>query len=421
MKLIHYLILRITLIFTVIMLLWSGVYLYLQMQEINDGNDEGLINLKQEFVIKANTTPGFVEKMEENMPLNMMVKEISREEASQTVEHFETTEVYFVTEEEEEEERMLTSAFYCELNGKYYQIQFFTSTVETDDMIENILFLTMGLWLVLIITLVVVSRIIITQVNKPFYKLLDELKKFRLDNSKSIVLPKTEVREYSELNEAVDELIHKNIDIFTEQKEFIENSSHELQTPLAIAIAKLELMTEKYQQNETQMQELNELSSVLNRMKRLNASLLLLSKIRNHQFTNLQSVNLNEVLTQSLEELADFIDYKEIKVNLDSQAVIWQEMNADLAQILLVNLLKNAITHNEQGGNIDIEISQNKIIISNSGTSEIQHIFSRYNSGQTSGNSSGLGLAIVKSIADLYKINIEYAFENSKHSFVLRF
>jgi signal transduction histidine kinase len=354
-------------------------------------------------------------------PLNMIVTEISSEEASQIIESFQTTQVYFASELEEEEVRMFTSAFYCELNGKHYRIQFFTSTVETDDMIKNIFYLTFTLWIILIITLMWVSKVIISRANKPFYKLLDELKHFRLDKRKNIALPKTKITEYIQLNEAVNELISKNINIFTEQKEFIENCSHELQTPLAVALAKLELLAEKYQNDETHIQELAELIGVLNRMKRLNSSLLLLSKIKNNQFAELQPLNLNKELQKSLDELSDFMDYKEISVGFESEKTITKEMNADLARILFVNLLKNAVTHSEQGGKIDIQISQNQILISNSGTFEIKNTFSRYNANQINANSTGLGLSIVKSIADLYKIKVEYRFADNQHIFTLKF
>ncbi len=421
MKLINYLILRITLAFTIIMLLWSGVYLLLQIYEIHDGNDEGLINLKQEFVMKANRVEGFVEDMTKYSPLNMIVTEITSEEASQIIENFQTTLVYFASELEQEEVRMFTSAFYCQLNDKHYRIQFFTSTVETEDLLENIVYLTLALWITLIITLITVSKVIISRTNKPFYKLLDELKHFRLGKSKSIVLPETKITEYTQLNETVNELISKNINIFTEQKEFIENCSHELQTPLAIAIAKLELLAEKYEHDETHIQELTELTAVLNRMKRLNSSLLLLTKIRNNQFSDLQQVNLNEELQKSLDELSDFIDYKEIAVSFENKKTVVKEMNADLAHILFTNLLKNAIMHNRQGGKISIQFTKNQIIITNSGTVEIENIFSRYNANQTGASSTGLGLSIVKSIADLYKIRIEYRFADNQHIFSLKF
>jgi signal transduction histidine kinase len=404
------------------MFLWSGIYFWLQMREIYHDIDEGLINLKQEFVLKANKTQGFVENMEHHQPLNLRVNEISFEQAEQMVENFQTTGVYFSTELEYEEVRMLTSAFYCEQNGKYYQIQFFTSTVETNDIVKNILYLTFALWIAVVLTLILVSKIVILRANKPFYKLLDELKRFRLDNRKNITFPKTKVTEYIQLNDTVNELIAKNINIFTEQKEFIENCSHELQTPLAVAITKLELLIEKYQNNEIYIQELTELVGVLNRMKRLNSSLLLLSKIKNNQFSDLQYVNLNEVLQKSLNELSDFIQYKEIVVCFENKKTIEREINVDLAHILFTNLLKNAITHNEQGGRIEISCMSNSITIANTGGIQpLDNIFSRYRQIKTDVKHSGIGLSIVKSIADLYKIKIEYRFTEKKHIFKLNF
>ncbi|MDR1739827.1 MAG: HAMP domain-containing histidine kinase [Bacteroidales bacterium] len=433
MKLINFLIRRITVFFAVIMLLWGGVFLWMQMREIHLGNDEGLINLKQEFVLKANTTKGFAENMEEEQPLNLRIKEITFEQAEHIIENFQTTKVYFTTELEDEEVRMLTSAFYCEQNGKYYQLQFFTSTVETNDIIENILYLTSGLLVVLIITLISVSKFIVSRANKPFYQLLNELKRFRVDNSKNIVLPKTEITEYAQLNATVHELISKNINIFTEQKEFIENCSHELQTPLAVAIAKLELLIGKYQKDETYIKELTELASILSRMKRLNSSLLLLSKIKNNQFTGSQKIDLSKEIQEVLDELSDFIDYKEITVTFEKKQTLEKEMNADLVHILFTNLIKNATTHNIHGGKIEITSTSSRIIIANTGVHPLEDIFTRYNSHQTTfaSKSSGIGLSIVKSIVDLYKIRIEYRFEAEagkeadkeagKHIFILNF
>ncbi|MDR2472498.1 MAG: hypothetical protein LBD53_02885, partial [Tannerella sp.] len=146
MKLINYLTLRFAFFFTAIVFLWSAIYLFLQMKEIHDGNDEGLSNLKQEFIAKSNRLPGFVEDMERDAPLNLIISEITLEEAENIIEDFSTTQVYFSTELEDEEVRMLTSAFYCTQNGKYYRIQFFTSTVETNDLIKNIFYLLLGLW-----------------------------------------------------------------------------------------------------------------------------------------------------------------------------------------------------------------------------------------------------------------------------------
>jgi signal transduction histidine kinase len=417
MKLVDRLTLRIALVFTIVMLFWSTFYFVLQMKEIHDGNDEGLTNLKQEFIAKANRLPDFAENMEHQSPLNLIVKEISREEAETATEIFQTTRVYFSTELEHEEVRMLTSAFFCTLNGKYYQIQFFTSTVESNDLIKNMLWLMLGLWAALVLTVTVVGRIIIARTNKPFYRLLNELKQFRLGSGAMVNFPQTEIEEYGQLNEAIKDLLAKNMEAFTEQKQFIENSSHELQTPLAIVIAKLEMMLEKYQKQQEYATEIAALLNMLNRMKRLNGSLLLLSKIRNSQFPETSAVNLREIAESVLADFEDLAAYKQLAVEMRGDASPFVQMNSDLAHILLANLIKNAIAHNEAGGKIIVACEENAITVSNSGKQAATNVFSRYQSVGKGENSCGLGLSIVKSIAGLYKLELTYRFEQDMHHF----
>lgn len=419
MKLINYLILRITLVFSIAMLFWTVIYFFIQMEEIYDGNEEGLINLKQEFVVKANEIPNFVEEMEKTSPLNLIVEEISQTEAENIIENFTTEQIYFATELEEEEVRMLHSAFYCSLNDKYYKIQFFTSTIESDDLIENMLYLILGLWLTLISLLIIVSRTIIKNANKPFYSILEKLKAFRLDNDYKIEFPKTKIIEYQQLNNSVKKLIDTNIDIYTEQKHFIENSSHELQTPLAIIISRLEILLEKYQNDKKLSEEIADLLNTLNRMKYLNSNLLLLSKVKNRQFQNNKEVDLSLILEKVLDEFTDIIEYKQITLEKEGKIENYNFnflINPDLAHILFTNLIKNAIAYSKNNGKIIISYTKKSISIANNGDTEIQNIFNRY----FSTTHSGLGLSIVKSISDLYELNISYKYFKKMHIFEIK-
>ncbi|MDR0414777.1 MAG: HAMP domain-containing histidine kinase [Prevotellaceae bacterium] len=423
MKLINHLIFRITLFFAVVMLLWSGVYFFLQMKEIHDDNDEGLINLKQEFVVKANKIPGFVEALESFNPLNIILSEISQAEAESAIESFATTDIYFATEQEKEEVRMLTTAFRCEQNGRCYRLQLFTSTVESDDLAKNMFYLLMGLWIALSFTVLVVGKIVIAKANRPFHKLLDELGKFRIDNSQMVDLEETGIEEYRQLNESVKGLLERSASLYNEQKMFIENSSHELQTPLATAIAKLEVLLEKRQDDESLAQEVAGVLNILGRMKRLNANLLLLSKIKNSQFPAAAPVNLRDVLESVLGELEEFVAYREITVEEQGSSAPTLPMNGDLAHILLTNLVKNAISHNRQGGKIIISYAPRSIAIANSGSDSdsnkaAENVFSRYRHNAHNAKSSGLGLSIAKAIADLYRLEVTYRYDGM-HTFTL--
>lgn len=418
MKLVNHLILRITIVFAVILFFWSAVYFFLQMAEIHSGNDEGLTNLKQEFIVKANTIPGFVETLKAYNPLNIMIEEIGQEEAEIVPEQFATTRVYFSTELEEEEVRMLTTAFFCEQNGRYYRLQFFTSTVESDDLIKNMFYLLLGLWLALSLSIFAVSKVIISSANRPFYKLLGKLKQFRLDSRETVDFPETDITEYAQLNRSVKELLEKNRNVFNEQKVFIENISHEWQTPLAIVIARLEMLIEKVQSDRQYTEELAAVLTILNRMKRLNRNLLLLSKIKNHQFPETEPVDLGKVLATVVSDFEDFAHYKRITVEREGDASFVVQMNSDLAHILLTNLVKNALVHNRPGGKVVIRSLAGSIMIANSGDEAATNVFSRYRGAATEDQSSGLGLSIVQSIAGLYRMQIAYRYD-AMHIFTL--
>lgn len=420
MKLANHLTIRLSGLFIIIFLTWSAIYIFVQMAEIYDGIDEGLNNLKQEFIIKANASDDFIEAMSLHDPINVIVDKITHDEAIQLKETYSTAKVYFPSEDENEEVRMLTTAFLCERDQQYYSLKLFTSTVESEDLIKNMFYLLGSLWVILGITIVVALKKIINKSNRPFYMVLDNLKKFKLNSSKMIDFPQTSISEYKELNSSIQNLLEKNINTFTEQKNFIENASHELQTPLTIAISKLDLMMNSSELSEDQLEELNTVLRGLNRMKRLNSTLLLLSKIRNRQFVDNAEVDLSLIFEDTIEDFRDLAEYKGITINIVKNGRAIVTMNKDLAHILATNLIKNAVIHNIKGGYIHIHIKEESITIMNSGSAigKDINIFERYSSQSEDSQSSGLGLSIVKSIADLYKFRLSYQY-GGKHIITL--
>lgn len=416
MKLANHLTIRLSGLFIIILLIWSVIYIFVQMAEIYDGIDEGLSNLKQEFIIKANASDDFIDAMTLHDPINVIVDKITHDEAIQLKETYSTAKVYFPTEDEDEEVRMLTTAFLCKRDQQYYSLKLFTSTVESEDLIKNMFYLLGSLWVILGITIVVALKKIINKSNRPFYMVLDNLKRFKLNSSKMIDFPQTSINEYKELNSSIQDLLEKNINTFTEQKNFIENASHELQTPLTIAISKLDLMMNNSELGKNQLEEIDAVLRDLNRMKRLNSTLLLLSKIKNRQFTDNIEVNLSLIFENTIEDFRDLAEYKGITINITIDGNATTIMNKDLAHILATNLIKNAVTHNIANGYIDIYISEKLITIMNSGSviDKDVNIFERYSSQSEDSQSSGLGLSIVKSIADLYKFRLSHQYKG-KH------
>ena len=104
--------------------------------------------------------------------------------------------------------------------------------------------------------------------------------------------------------------------MFEQQKQFIGNASHEIQTPLAICRNRLEMLMEDDSLSEKQLEELMKTHQTLEYITKLNKSLLLLSKIDNGQFTDTKEVDLNVLLKQYLEDYKEVYSYKNIEVSI---------------------------------------------------------------------------------------------------------
>ncbi|HYI78400.1 MAG TPA: HAMP domain-containing sensor histidine kinase, partial [Chryseolinea sp.] len=249
--------------------------------------------------------------------------------------------------------------------------------------------------------------------------ILEGLKNFKIESPDRVPISETKVAEFQMLNESVNSLIDRTVATFNSQKQFIENASHELQTPLAISINKLELLAERESVSGPELQEIGTIIQSLERLTRLNKTLLLLSRIENQQFTDRSTVNVSDLIDRVISDLSDLAEYKRVTVSHIHNVILTTEMNPELAAIMFANLLKNAIVHNNENGSVIVMVHAAGVTIENTGSSialEAAQIFKRFYKSSISTSSTGLGLAIVKSIADNHGFAVQYNF-NNKHVF----
>jgi signal transduction histidine kinase len=205
-------------------------------------------------------------------------------------------------------------------------------------------------------------------------------------------------------------------------KDFADNASHEMQTPLAIINSKLDLMIQEQHLSERQMSQLQAMYDAVGRLSKLNQSLLLLTKLENNQFAHTSPVQLDSLIRQKWVQFEDLIEAKRLRVSLDLQPVL-VNMNEYLADILLNNLFSNAIRHNTADGSIEIGLSNGQLSISNTGSAlhfDRAGIFDRFAKNNYS-EGTGLGLAISRQICDNHHFSISYSFREPVHSFAILF
>lgn len=325
--------------------------------------------------------------------------------------------------QENEEDRYRCLSTYLSLNNQIYHLKIETNVEEVDETLLSIALVTILFFTLMIVGFVVLNRKISKKIWKPFNKTLQKLKEFDLSKHQHIEFDETDIEEFSQLNKSIEKLIQKNSSIYNQQKTFIENASHELQTPLAVLKSKLELLLQNEKFTEDQLFLIDSIHKPLGRVSRINKNLLLLAKIENNQFQEIETVDLSEIVKDSIDILEDLLKSKKIRIQLSTDKKVVLECNRTLLEILIHNLCLNAITHSISGSFINISISNNQFFIQNPGDKELSQA-TMFNRFETTGNhetSSGLGLSIVNEICKRYSWEINYYFHTNDHQFVISF
>lgn len=258
---------------------------------------------------------------------------------------------------------------------------------------------------------------------RPFYRAIDQLNQFRLDQPADAHFPTSRVREFGLLSRALGELTQKLRRQFSLQKQFTENASHELQTPLAVASAELDQLLQSHHLTEPDYAHLQRATDALGRLSQINRSLLLLTQVENSQFADADVLNLSQLLSQYADEYEPFFVHKRMRIERRIAPDVAVRMNGQLAGVLLTNVLKNAVRHSEAGGCAGIRLTPDALTISNSGEPlpfADSQLFNRFVKNPARPDSTGLGLALVKQIADRYALPLTYRYDSPTRTHTFR-
>lgn len=405
-----------------ILAIWAFLFRAFILDEVYDNVDDGLKNQKIEIIRQSYADPQVLKTNQ--FGLNQFrILPVELEEYNET--NRLTNEMIFMPYDGEDEPyRYLRTGFYGK-DGKPYALEIRTSTVEEDDLIYDLSKALFVLYFFILISILLINHFALKEAYKPFEKILKQLQSYRFGESKALKPIDTNVIEFELLQSEISSMINRNEQVFSDQKLFIGNASHELQTPLAIAINKLDLLLEQGNFEEKDYIQLAEAKNSLWRMVSLNRSLLMLSKIENHQYNEKEEINFNELIKETLVDYESIFEAEEIKVVTEFKAEFVTKFNRDLANILISNILRNAIKHNNKEKLILIKINhENELSIAN--TSDLfalntNEIYNRFYKQGFHVESNGLGLSIVDTILkNQQTIHIDYQYKDGFHQFILK-
>lgn len=421
MKLIHYTFRNLSIPLLIILTAWACCFYFVIMHEIDDETNDSLENYK-EIIIKTVLADSTLLHDQVDIMTKYYIREVPESEADLDKDEFFDSTTYIEIEMEDEPVRVLRTWFMT-ADRKYYELTIETSTLEKEDMAEAIFVSIIILYVSLLCCILLVSHFVFKSSFRPLYTLVKWLKEYRLGKHTTPLVNKTQVEEFDILNKAIQTTINRSTEMYNQQKQFVENASHELQTPLAICMNKLELLSENPDCTEEQLSEIAGINHTLRGIIKMNKSLLLLSRIDNKQFPDTSEIDFNKLINKYLPDFEDMHEYKNIHVTYSETGTLIYTMNESLASTLLSNLLKNAFIHNIENGSIAISVTGRTLTISNSSESTRLNeatLFNRFEKQTHKKESTGLGLAIVKSITSIYGIDIKYEY-NGLHKFILTF
>jgi len=421
MKLLSYTYRKLALLLFLLMAVWGVLFYYAIIDEVVDETDDTLENYGEILMESALHDPSILETEGSLMSFYKFTP-ISEEEGRHYRQVFYDATVYIELEDEDEPVRVMCTAFRMP-DGQYYELKLMISILERDDMVEAMLWYLGALFLLFLICTSIGIQLVLKGVFRPLHRLLDWLHCIQPGKEVPPLDNPTKIREFRQLSDAALDMGNRSYKAYEEQKQFIENASHELQTPLAIVRGKVELLAESEGMTEQQMEQLDEIYATLGRAVKLNKSLLLLSRIENGQYTEMEDVSVDEILDELLPDLMDIYEHKQVRLirKREEQPFIIR-CNHSLAQILVSNLVKNSLLHNREEGELQVLTTPTSLVIKNTGDVPLdgEKLFRRFYHGMDGKkDSTGLGLAIARSIALLSSLKLTYEWQDGMHTFRL--
>ena len=400
-----------------IMTAWAVFFYWAIIDEVNDEVDDSLEDYSESLIVRYLNG--------EDMPsLNngsnnqFYMYDVSSEYAETYLQISYRDEMVYIDDKlEYEPARILMTIFKTDTG--YKELVVYTPTIDKLDLQRSILGWIVALYAGILLILLLLNVWIFRRNMKPLYVLLSWFNNYKIGSGYKPLSNKTKITEFKELYHAVTMSAQRNEKLYEQQKMFIGNASHEMQTPLAICLNRLEMLMEDENLTEKQMEEIAKTHQTLENITRMNKSLLLLCKIENGQYADVKEVSVNSLVSQYIDTFNDVYSYKNITVKVTEMSSLSMQINESLAIILVSNLLKNAYLHNCENGKIDVVISEKDFTVSNTGESALDSskIFTRFYQGSKKEGSTGLGLALIHTICRANNISISYEFRDKMHVF----
>jgi len=329
--------------------------------------------------------------------------------------------VYNKREDEQEWIRQLN--FTVNTSTGIYSITVNKSETETEELLKGIILVTIGMIGFILLFNYLINRKLVTRLWQPFYNTIASIKEYHISSQQPLQLAKEPIDEINLLNDSLNQMTQRIHSDFHALRSFTENASHEMQTPLAVIRSKVDTLLQETEGRKETIQQLLSIEDATHRLSKLHQSLLLLTRLENRQFLFDEPIDLKYIIETKSEERKELLQAKNLSLQLNCVSVTLN-FHPHLAEMLITNLMNNAIRYTPEGGSILIQLTTRQLTISNTATGDAldtTRLFERFYKTDPASEGTGLGLAIIKQICNAAGFTIAYQLTEGKHQFTIQF
>ena len=248
------------------------------------------------------------------------------------------------------------------------------------------------------------------------------MRTYKVGSEDRITRVETNTSEFKKMQQLFYEMVGRIEHDYKNLKEYTENMAHEIQTPLAIIRSKTETLIADDSLMENHAATVKTIYDETNHISNLGNTLNLLTKIENQEFTKTEVLQTKPIIEKHLESISDVANLKSLQLEQELSEDHTIDIDPLLLDIVLKNLLKNALRYGSPEGPVRFKTTEKKLSISNYGQpieGGHEKLFERFFRQNGTRSSQGLGLALVKKICELNNLRINYTYQDNQHFFTI--
>jgi len=404
------------LVFILITFFVSGRYLIHKSNQYIDNETEHIFKHRERYITKY--------LQEKDTVKNFRTTQISvLKNWADTIKYPSYTDTLIYIEDFEENLLHRQKKFTIKAHGKIFLVKMNVVINDFVKLQKDIAHRILPSFVILALAIIAFIAAMSGYLFKPFHRILSQMNRYKVGNGLSVQEIKSSTVELKKLQYLFKRMVNRIEDDYQNLKEYTENMAHEIQTPLTIIRNKAERLIADEAVMSGHKESVKAIYNEVNHLSRLGTTLNLLTKIENGEYANSVNLQTKEIILSHIDSINELLDLKSLQIETSLDETHTVLIDPFLFDIILKNLLRNAVRYASHTGPIKVETKNNNLAISNYGeTLEVDNhkIFERFYTSDKSNNSLGLGLALVKRICDINQLQLSYEYFEGQHKFIIK-